>query len=233
MEKFVINDGTFFEIQKGAYLGNVCAVVNSFAELETVAGILSKDGNLDEVQFMSDDIAGAQYTNMALELPMFHSVDKVDGKVFAAFSLRPITEEEKQTEENKMQVQMAIAYLTDEQALTVKDLYPTFTELIGKTVKIGTRFTYNTFLFKTLQDNLLIQEQYVPGNGTESLYVQLDESHAGTLEDPIPWVPNMQPEKEKYYSEGNLVAKCIEDPGQPLYNKLSELCPGRYFEAVE
>ena len=122
MEKFVVNDGTFFEIQKGAYLGNICAVVNSFAELETVAGILSKDGNLDKVQFMSDDIAGAQYTNMALEPPMFHSVDvdKDNGKVIAAFALRQVTEEEKQTEENKIQVQTAISYLSDEQALTVK-----------------------------------------------------------------------------------------------------------------
>ena len=79
----------------------------------------------------------------------------------------------------------------------------------------------------------MIQEQYVPGTGTESLYVQLDESHAGTQEDPIPWITNMQPEKDKYYIEGELIAKCIEDPGQALHNKLSELCPGRYFEAVE
>lgn len=108
MEKFVVNDGTFFEIQKGAYLGNICAVVNSFADLETVASVLSKDGNLDKVQFMSDDIAGAKYTSMAIEPPMFHSVDKIDGKVIAAFTLRQVTEEEKQEEENKIQVMTAI-----------------------------------------------------------------------------------------------------------------------------
>ena len=68
------------------------------------------------------------------------------------------------------------------------------------------------------------------GQGTESLYVCVDEPHSGSQEDPIPWVSNMQPESGKYYIEGDLLAKCIEDPGQPLYHKLSELCPGRYFE---
>ena len=34
-------------------------------------------------------------------------------------------------------------------------------------------------LYKTIQDSLLIQEQYVPGEGTESLYAVIDETHAG------------------------------------------------------
>lgn len=48
----------------------------------------------------------------------------------------------------------------------------------------------------------------------------------------IPWKANMQPEAGKYYREGDLTAKCVEDPGQPLYNALADLCPGRYFEAA-
>ena len=55
----------------------------------------------------------------------------------------------------------------------------------------------------------------------------------GTKEDPVPWTPNMQPEEGKYYKEEELLAECVEDPGQPLYNKLAELCPGRYFTVVE
>ena len=103
--------------------------------------------------------------------------------------------------------------------------------LIGQTVDPGTRFIYDNVLYKLLGENpRKIESQWIPGQGTESLYVCVDESHSGSQEDPIPWVSNMQPESGKYYIEGDLLAKCIEDPGQPLYHKLSELCPGRYFE---
>lgn len=150
MEKFIVNDGTFIEIQKGAYLGKICAVVNEFSELERVASILSKEGNLDKVQFMSENIAGAQYENMVLESPMFNFVDKENGKVVAAFSLRQITEEEKQTEKNKAQVQTAIEYLNDEQALTVKELYPIWS---GNSIDYtaGDRVLYMDSLYKCLQ----------------------------------------------------------------------------------
>lgn len=126
--------------------------------------------------------------------------------------------------------------LTDDQALQAKVLYPTFDELVSAgytATEKGYKFCDSDKLYKTAQDNVTFQAQYRPGEGTESLYTRIDETHAGTLEDPIPWVTNMQPEKDKYYSEGELIAKCIEDPGQPLYNNLSDLCPGRYFEVVE
>ena len=126
--------------------------------------------------------------------------------------------------------------LTDDQALQTKVLYPTFDELVAAgytAAEKGYKFCDGDNLYKTAQENVTFQAQYRPGEGTESLYTRIDETHAGTLEDPIPWVLNMQPEKDKYYVEGELIAKCIEDPGQALHNKLSELCPGRYFEAVE
>ena len=126
--------------------------------------------------------------------------------------------------------------LTDEQAMQAKVLYPTFDELVAAgytATEKGYKFCDGGDLYKTAQENVTFQEQYRPVEGTESLYTRIDETHAGTLEDPIPWVLNMQPEKDKYYVEGELIAKCIEDPGQALHNKLSELCPGRYFEAVE
>lgn len=141
-----------------------------------------------------------------------------------------------QQESQSEDITLAISYLSDEEALTVKNLHPSFEELVEKkyTAKNkGFRFMYKDDLYKTAQDNITFQEQYPPGTGMESLYTRIDETHAGTMEDPIPWVPNMQPEKDRYYIEETLIAKCIENPGQPLYNKLSELCPGRYFEKVE
>ncbi len=225
MEKIILADNTEIQITDGASLGNISTEASDWAAAGALVEKLTAE-NLKRVQFISGEYVSGEYADMTLITP----VKVAPGTpALLTFGIRERTEEEIQ----QADVQTAIEYLPDEQALTVKNLYPTFAELIGKTVKIGTRFTHNTFLFKTIQDDILIQEQYVPGIGTESLYVQLDESHAGTQEDPIPWVPNMQPKKDKYYAEGDLIAKCIEDPGQPLYNKLSELCPGRYFEAVE
>lgn len=125
--------------------------------------------------------------------------------------------------------------LPDQEALKAKVIYRTFDELVEKSYTAkekGYKFCDGGDLYKTAQDNVTFQAQYRPGPGTESLYTRIDEEHAGTLEDPIPWKVNMQPELNKYYKEGELIAKCIEDPGQALHNKLSELCPGRYFEAV-
>lgn len=125
--------------------------------------------------------------------------------------------------------------LPDVLALEAKVIYQTFDELVEKSYTAkekGYKFCDGGDLYKTAQDNVTFQAQYRPGPGTESLYTRIDEAHAGTLEDPIPWKVNMQPELNKYYKEGELIAKCIEDPGQALHNKLSELCPGRYFEAV-
>ena len=56
---------------------------------------------------------------------------------------------------------------TDEQALEVSDLYPTYA--VGVNYKQGERFTYNGRLFKVNQAHTS-QEQWVPGeSGTESL----------------------------------------------------------------
>lgn len=132
-------------------------------------------------------------------------------------------------------VQFSAQSLPGQEAISAKILYETFDQLVEQkfTAKEkGYKFRDGEELYKTAQDNVTFQAQYRPGPGTESLYTHIDETHKGTLEDPIPWVPNMQPELNKYYKEGELIAKCIEDPGQALHNKLSELCPGRYFEAA-
>ena len=126
--------------------------------------------------------------------------------------------------------------LPDQEAVEAKAIYHTWQELVAMSytaVAKGYKFTHGNLLYKTIKENQKFEAQWVPGQGTESLFVRIDETHAGTKEDPIPWTPNMQPEEGKCYKEGELVARCIEDPGQALYNRLSELCPGRYFAAAE
>lgn len=118
--------------------------------------------------------------------------------------------------------------LTDEQALQVKSVYPRWEAFIGKEVEKDAKLQYGGKLWKVLQKHT-VQEQYKPGTGTESLYTEISESHAGTLEDPIPYNNNMQLVNGKYYSQDGKVYKCTRDTGIPVYNPLTELV-GIYVE---
>lgn len=225
MNKIKFKDGTEIEIESGSSWSDVIVPVEGYAEIENVVSALTEE-NLSDITFYEDDIERTHFANMVLRDLQLRII--LDGeKIKVGFGLRELTEEEKK----EGAINTALSFLNDEQALAVKDLCRTWDSLIGQTVDPGTRFTYKNVLYKTIgSEPLKIEAQWIPGEGTESLYVCIDETHAGTQEDPIPWVSNMQPENGKYYVEGDLVAKCIEDPGQPLYHKLSELCPGRYFE---
>lgn len=135
--------------------------------------------------------------------------------------------------------------LTDEQALEMKDLYPTFDELAesGYTaMERGYKFRDGDEMYKTAQDNVTFQDQYRPGEGTESLYTHIDEKHAGTIEDPIPAVANMEYEYGKYYVEDDVIYLCkrggVENPEEMYGQKetlqyLPSQLIGQYFEVVE
>lgn len=120
----------------------------------------------------------------------------------------------------------------DKTALRMKPYYPVWENIIGRKVKQGFKFTYSNTLYKTLQPELTIQEQYKPGEGTESLYAVIDETHAGTQEDPIPYTGNMELEAEKYYTQYGVIYHCTAGTGQPVYQPLSELVR-IYVEVVE
>ena len=156
------------------------------------------------------------------------------GKIYAAVMYRPEKTPEAKAEIQQAAVlvaQMQAQSLEDAQALTVKAIYPTWESIIGQTVKLGYKFQHADKLYKTIQDNLLIQEQYIPGEGTESLYTVIDETHAGTQEDPIPYDGNMALENGKYYIQDETVYKCTRDTEIPVYNALADLI-GIYVEVA-
>ena len=142
---------------------------------------------------------------------------------------RPLTE----SEVSRLLIAQQINTLTvdDNTALRMKDFYPTFESVIGQTVKQGFKFTHGGKLWRTEQPEMTIQEHYPPGVGTESLYSEVCETHAGTLDDPIPYSGNMALESGKYYMQDGKVYRCIRDTGNPVYNALSELV-GLYVEEV-
>ena len=137
------------------------------------------------------------------------------------------------TEARKLRpiIEQAMQSIDGNDALTARSMYPTFESIIGKTVKHGFKFTHGGKLWKTEQPEMTIQEHYVPGTGTESLYSEVCESHAGTLEDPIPYNGNMALEAGKYYIQDYVIYLCTRDTVNPVYNALSELV-GLYVEEV-
>ena len=100
--------------------------------------------------------------------------------------------------------------LTDEQALEVKELFPSWDTLWGQTLPVGFKLLYNGNLYKVLQEHTA-QEQWKPGTETASLYalvgtnVPEEGEHAGTKEDPIPYEQMMLIEKDKYYIQGGKI----------------------------
>ncbi len=96
MEKIIFADKTEFELLPGASLGENKVVVQDFADLKTVADALTKEGNLDTVQYKSNDQVTGEYKDMKLEIPLFREVGYADDKkVVATFTIREKTETEK------------------------------------------------------------------------------------------------------------------------------------------
>ena len=138
-----------------------------------------------------------------------------------ALQLRPIMEQASQS-------------LDDAVALTAVELFPQWKELVEKSVEVekGFRFQHDGKLYRTEQPKYTFVEQYVPGVvGTESLFSKVDEAHAGTREDPIPYEKNMEIYEGLYYTQNNVLYQCIRSSGQPLYHDLSVLI-GSYVEVA-
>ena len=121
--------------------------------------------------------------------------------------------------------------LTDEESLEVKEMYPEWESKMGQQVNAGEKYQYNDKLWKVLQQHT-VQENWKPGEGTESLYTEVSKGHAGTKDDPIPYNNNMELENGKYYSQDGVTYLCTRDTGIPVYNPLSELV-GIYVEVAE
>ena len=114
---------------------------------------------------------------------------------------------------------------TDEQALTVPELYPAWRE--GLECKAGDRVQRGGRLWRCLQAHTS-QTGWEPEN-VPALFTEITESHAGTLDDPIPYNGNMALEAGKYYSQSGTVYLCTRDTVNPVYSALADLV-GLYVE---
>lgn len=119
--------------------------------------------------------------------------------------------------------------LSNNEALEVKEFYPMWSA-DSVEVKQGERYQYNNLLWECIKDHTT-QESWKPSLETASLWKVVDEEHAGTLEDPIPYNPPMEIFKDKYYIQSEVKYKCTRNSEIPLSQNLSELV-GTYVETV-
>lgn len=229
--KIIFNDATEINVQQvnpyGDYL-QVLTVGNTPGQLRVLFSDPARTAHM-VVQERGQTIATYDgYT-------AFYRTEIYTGQIYGVTMYKPEKTPETQAEVQAAAVavsQIQAQSLTDEQALTVKAIYPLWEKIIGQTVRKDYKFQYADKLYKTIQDSLLIQEQYIPGEGTESLYAVIDETHAGTKEDPIPYDGNMELENGKYYSQDGVIYLCNRDTEIPVYQDLKDLV-GIYEEVAE
>lgn len=121
--------------------------------------------------------------------------------------------------------------LTDNQALSVKELYPKWEDKVNTTIEEGYITLYNDNLWRARQTHTAL-EIYPPSLDTASLYEVIVKTHEGTMEDPIPYTPPMEIYEGKYYTQFDVLYKCTRDSGTALTHDLFDL-RGTYVELIE
>ena len=166
---------------------------------------------------------GKTYRNMTAE--EIAAIEAEVARFEAAERTRPLTE----TEVSRMLIAQQINMLTvdDNTALRMVAFYPEWEENTEYTAEYKAQ--RNGKLWRCIQAHTS-QTGWEPENAA-SLWTEICESHAGTLEDPIPYSGNMALESGKYYMQDGKVYRCTRDTGNPVYNALSELV-GLYVEEV-
>lgn len=118
--------------------------------------------------------------------------------------------------------------LTDTQALSMPDILPTWQEFLdsGREIPSGVCLMHNGQCYRQAQSGEVTPEAHRPpgSEGMSAVYRPIVLGHAGTLEDPIPWVYEMDCEEGKYYSYkgkvyrvavGGTMKPCLWPPDTP------------------
>lgn len=111
----------------------------------------------------------------------------------------------------KLYVQAA-ADVPDETALEMPDLFKTWEEVLaaGQNVAQNAIINDGGTLYRVVAAGGVLPQEHQPphGEGMLAVYRPIDTAHAGTLEDPIPWVYGMDCTEGLYYSHNATVYLC-------------------------
>lgn len=120
--------------------------------------------------------------------------------------------------------------LSDNEALSVKEMYPRWESKIGFTIEVGYVTLYNGGLWRARQTHTAL-EAYPPSVATASLYEVVVYHHEGTESDPIPYTPPMEIFEGKYYVQDGVKYLCTRNSGTALSHNLSDLV-GIYCDII-
>lgn len=138
---------------------------------------------------------------------------------------RPLTE----SEVNRMLITQQINTLAvdDNTALRMKSFYPEWAA--GNAYAAGFKVQRSSKLWRVIQPHTS-QIGWEPENAA-SLWEQINETHSGTIDDPIPYSGNMALVSGLYYMQNYVIYLCNRDTVNPVYSPLSDLV-GLYVEIV-
>ena len=203
-------------------------------------GVLLKDGKFNRNPTESDILAAGYLPIQETDEPeikegfvkSFRWV-QTDSAIIKSWTVRRDMRPLSQNAVTNMLIAQQINTLTvdDNTALRMKKFYPTFEDIVGKKVNNGFKFTYGDKLWSVEQPELTIQKHYPPGEGMESLYTEVNETHSGTIDDAIPYGGNMTLTAGKYYTQNDVIYLCTRDTGNPVYHPLAELV-GLYVKEI-
>lgn len=153
-------------------------------------------------------------------------------------SIQAIRKEEQQTVQTERLAQQFVeaarifaassVSLSDDQALAMPELFPAWEDVLAKGKKLaeGSVLRDGETLYRVVQSGGVTPQENQPphGEGMLAVYRPIETEHAGTQEDPIPWVYGMDCRAGQYFSyeghvyrvaEGGDMIPCVWAPGTP------------------
>lgn len=124
-------------------------------------------------------------------------------------------------------IEQSVQLLSDETALTAVCLHPMWASDVSYAA--GFKVQRIDKLWRCIQAHTS-RVSWEPENAA-SLWEQINETHSGTEEDPIPYSGNMALTAGMYYIQSGIVYRCTRDTINPVYNPLTELV-GLYVEVI-
>lgn len=117
-------------------------------------------------------------------------------------------------------IEKAVQSLDDKDALECVCLYEKW-DGNGKEYIENKKLRHNGKLWRVKQTHTS-QPDWIPGVAA-SLFDEINETNAGTKDDPIPYSGSMALENGKYYIEDGIIYLCNRDTGIAVYNRLADL----------
>lgn len=140
---------------------------------------------------------------------------------------RPLSE----SEVSRMLIAAQINTLAvdDNTALRMAAFYPNWAA--DTDYAAGFKVQRNGNLWRCIQAHTSLANWEPGATGTESLWEQINETHDGTVDDPIPFNGNMALTEGLYYHQDYVIYKCTRSTGNPVYHALADLV-GLYVEVT-